>query len=1229
MTDLSPPFPQSAASVPFSALAAETSCPVNSLRIALGAAHRRDEGEAVRWLLAQVAGDEGERQQALALARRLVEAVRSRRARASGVDALMHEFSLSSQEGIALMCLAEALLRIPDRATADRLIAEKISRGDWSSHLGGSPSLFVNAAAWALVVTGKLLGHDDGEGAQHGLGAALNRLIARGGEPLIRRGVDIAMRMLGRQFVTGQTIEEALEHGRANEARGYRYSFDMLGEAALTMADADAYYGLYEHAIHAIGQQSAGRGIRQGPGISVKLSALHPRYSRSQRERVMSELLPRLKQLVMLAKRYDIGINIDAEEAERLELSLDLLEALMLDPDTGGFEGIGYVVQAYQKRCPLLIDCVVDLARRTGRRLMVRLVKGAYWDAEIKRAQVDGMPGYPVYTRKVYTDLSYIVCAQRLLAAADVIYPQFATHNALTLATVHAHAQRMNVTDYEFQCLHGMGETLYDQVVGKDGLDRPCRIYAPVGSHQTLLAYLVRRLLENGANSSFVNQLVDEKLPLEKLLADPVQSAARLGGAPHPAIPLPADLYRGERRNSAGIDFSDDATLRRIAPELQAQGQRAWHAEPLLAAAGAAAGAALPVANPADRRDLVGTVREAAPGDVESALAAAASHAPQWQATLPAQRAAALLRAAELLERERLPLMSLAVREAGKSLPNALAEVREAVDFLRYYAAQTQRQPALPALGPVACISPWNFPLAIFIGQVSAALAAGNVVLAKPAEQTPLTAYHATQLLHEAGIPRAALQLLPGRGETVGAALVGDPRIRAVLFTGSTEVAQGINRTLAARGAAEQCALPLIAETGGQNALIADSSALPEQLVQDVLSSAFDSAGQRCSALRVLCLQEDIADRVLAMLRGAMRELRVGMPDRLASDVGPVIDGQARDALCRYIEGARAGADSVFQLALDDACRHGSFVPPTVIEIADIATLEREVFGPVLHVLRYRRSGLQRLVRQINASGYGLTLGIHSRIDETVDAIVSQAHVGNIYVNRNIIGAVVGVQPFGGEGKSGTGPKAGGPLYLRRLQQASDSGLPPGAAADADPALLALQTWAQSRGDAVLEQLAARYAGDGLAGRKLALPGPTGEADMLGFAARGQVLCAASGRAGLMNQLAAVLATGNVALIDTGQRELLPPDLPAAVLARLDFIDDAARGPGLTLALCEGPQCTLLLPLLAARDGALIPVVQSTGDEPIALWRLVAERALCINTTAAGGNASLMTLEQD
>ena len=1212
---------------PFASFAAEARPASDPLRQALRAAFRRDETEAVHWLLSEVGSSDAERRAAGALAARLVATVRSERSRASGVDALMQEFSLSSQEGVALMCLAEALLRIPDRETADRLIAEKISRGDWRRHLGGSPSLFVNAATWALMVSGKVMADQSHD--QHGLAAALGRLIARGGEPLIRRGVDIAMRMLGNQFVAGQTIGEALEHARANEARGYRYSFDMLGEAAMTMADADAYDSHYEQAIHAIGGASAGRGVRGGPGISVKLSALHPRYGEAQRGRVMTELLPRLKRLVMLAMKYDIGINIDAEEADRLELSLDLLEALAMDADTAGFDGIGFVAQAYQKRCPMLVDCVIDLARRSGRRLMVRLVKGAYWDTEIKRAQVDGMPGYPVYTRKIHTDLSYLVCAERLLAAADTVYPQFATHNALTLASIHAQATRMGVTAYEFQCLHGMGETLYDQVLADGGLGVPCRIYAPVGSHQTLLAYLVRRLLENGANSSFVHQIVDAGIPLGQLLADPVGGARALGGAPHPGIPLPSALFGAGRRNSSGMDFGDPATRLDIAPALLAAGQEARHAQALLAAPVAAAGLPRQCANPADRRDLVGTVREATKSELEAALAAAELHAPHWQAVAPAARAALLERAACLLERERLSLMALTVREAGRTLPDALAEVREAVDFLRYYAAQSGREPARPALGPVACISPWNFPLAIFIGQVAAALAAGNVVIAKPAEQTPLVAHLATLLLHEAGIPAAALQLLPGSGETVGAALVADRRIRGVLFTGSTAVAQAINRTLAGRGAAEGQALPLVAETGGQNAMIVDSSALPEQVVQDVLMSAFDSAGQRCSALRVLCLQEDIADRVLQMLRGAMRELRIGPPDSLDADVGPVIDDDARAALHAAIDRARASGWPVFQLPLDESCRHGCFVPPTLIDIPDFGVLEQEVFGPVLHVLRFRRARLSRLVDQINGSGYGLTLGIHSRIDETVDAVVSQARVGNVYVNRNMIGAVVGAQPFGGEGKSGTGPKAGGPLYLRRLQQGSDSGLGPRTDGEpADPALLSLRAWAAEHGDPVLQAVAGLYAQESLAGRRLALPGPTGEANSLRFEPRGQALCVAAGRAALLNQLAAVLATGNRAVIGRDQAALLPSGLPAAVLDRVGVADDAAAAAGMAVALCESPCCGGLLPVLAARDGPLVPVVQTDGTQPIALWRLVAERALCVNTAAAGGNASLLALAQ-
>ncbi|HJV51240.1 MAG TPA: trifunctional transcriptional regulator/proline dehydrogenase/L-glutamate gamma-semialdehyde dehydrogenase [Noviherbaspirillum sp.] len=1212
--------------VPFAALHDEVLQNATPLRAAITAAYRRDEREAVQWLLSQARDNAIAHSRIQALASDLVQTVREKRTRASGVDALMHEFSLSSEEGVALMCLAEALLRIPDSQTADRLIADKISKGDWKRHLGESPSLFVNAATWGLLITGKLVGTN----SEQGLGSALTKLIAKGGEPLIRKGVDLAMRMLGNQFVTGQTIAEALANSRANEARGYRYSYDMLGEAALTEEDAANYYRSYEEAIHAIGRASNGRGIKDGPGISVKLSALHPRYSRAQRARTMNELLPSLKKLLLLAKQYNIGLNIDAEEADRLELSLDLMEALAYDPDLAGFDGIGFVVQAYQKRCPFVIDYLADLARRSKRKFMVRLVKGAYWDAEIKRAQVDGMPGYPVYTRKVYTDVSYLVCAQKLLANADVIYPQFATHNAHTLSSIYVWAQEQGVKEYEFQCLHGMGETLYDQVVGEENLGKACRIYAPVGSHETLLAYLVRRLLENGANSSFVNQIVDENVAIETLIADPLAAAKKLGGEPHSNIALPVKLFGGERDNSAGVDLSNENTLRDIDAVFQRFSSHQWQAAPLLAE-GAADGTPQPVINPADRRDMVGTVIEASTDDVERALAAAAAHAAGWTATPPSQRAAALTRAADLFEQNQFELLALTIREAGKSLPNAIAEVREAVDFLRYYAAQVASEPNTQALGPVVCISPWNFPLAIFTGEVSAALAAGNVVLAKPAEQTPLVAYRAVELLHEAGIPRGALQLLPGRGETVGAKLTADGRVRGVIFTGSTEVAQLINRTLAARSVKEQHEIPLIAETGGQNAMIVDSSALPEQVVQDVLASAFDSAGQRCSALRVLCLQADIADKTIKMLKGAMRELAVGNPDRLATDVGPVIDAEAQQNLLRHIDKMKPRAVDFFQLPLPAACDQGTFVAPTVIEIAALSELQREVFGPVLHVLRYRRDELPQLIDAINATGYGLTLGIHSRIDETIDFVATRAHVGNIYVNRNIIGAVVGVQPFGGEGKSGTGPKAGGPLYLKRLQRnaAVARAMHTIHVQSGTQAMLdSLEWWAGLHGHERIVALAESYRHESPLNTTQVLPGPTGERNTLSFAPRGAILCAASSVDALLNQLAAVLATGNKALVAAESASLLPGGLPDAVRnAVVTLAPGQVVQATMQMALVDGTHAPQLLPLLAAREGALVPVVETAEVEPIPLWRLVAERALCVNTTAAGGNASLMTLQ--
>ena len=1175
------------------------------------------------------------------LAHDLVTGLRSVRTRSSGVDALMKEFSLSSQEGVALMCLAEALLRVPDKATADRLIRDKLSDGDWRSHIGNSPSLFVNAATWGLLITGRLVSTS----SEEGLSSALTRLVARGGEPLIRKGMDLAMRMLGEQFVTGRDIDEALQRGRAHEARGYRYSFDMLGEAAMTAQDAERYFGDYERAIAAIGANSRGRGVVDGNGISVKLSALHPRYTWSQRERVLAELLPRLKALCLQARGHDIGLNIDAEEADRLDISLDLLEALATDPELGGWNGLGFVVQAYQKRAPRVLDFVIDLARRSGRRMMVRLVKGAYWDAEIKRAQIDGLAGYPVFTRKVYTDVSYLACARQLLAARDVVYPQFATHNAQTLATIVHLAQTdgrpWQPGDYEFQCLHGMGEPLYDQIVGHPQRHRLVRIYAPVGSHETLLAYLVRRLLENGANTSFVNRIVDERVPVEELIADPVEQASALGGAPHPRIPLPRDLFAPLRANSAGHDMASEAVRERIGRALARSLHEAFEAGPIVAGTPTAVGPSVAVYNPADLGETVGTVRESTTDDIGQALHTATEAANTWATTPAADRSALLETAASLFEQHADTLLSLAVREAGKSWANAVAELREAVDFLRYYAQQSRGFDAAchVPLGPVLCISPWNFPLAIFTGQVAAALAAGNPVLAKPAEQTPLIAAFAVRLLHQAGIPPAVLQLLPGQGETVGAALVADARVRGVMFTGSTEVAAIIHRTLASRGGQ----VPLIAETGGQNAMIVDSTALPEQVVTDVLASAFDSAGQRCSALRVLCLQEEIADGVLHMLRGAMSELCLGNPADVRVDIGPVIDAQARHGLENHVAAMQTRGARVTRLPLPPACARGTFVAPTVIEIDCLADLGREQFGPILHVLRYRAADLDRLIDQINASGYGLTMGVHTRIDETVDQVASRAYVGNLYVNRNIIGAVVGVQPFGGEGLSGTGPKAGGPLYLHRLlARTGGPVLGDGASAvaetpeshRADEHLQCLQTWLDSAGRQWLEGdelLALRDQADAyrarrITGLRLALPGPTGEDNRLRFTARGLIAGVSQTAADALHQVMAALISGNRLVLDnTPAAKVVHSALPASLQERV-AVDAAWMERDVTAVLFDGADddADALQVRLAARPGPILPLLRPVPGYD--LTRLVHERTLSVNTAAAGGNASLMAM---
>jgi RHH-type transcriptional regulator, proline utilization regulon repressor / proline dehydrogenase / delta 1-pyrroline-5-carboxylate dehydrogenase len=1237
--------------------------PQSVLRAAITAAYRRPEPECVPFLLGEARMPEALAADAGKLAGALVATLRAKRT-GGGVEGLIHEFSLSSQEGVALMCLAEALLRIPDRATRDALIRDKISKGDWRSHVGHAPSLFVNAATWGLMLTGKLVTTN----SETGLSSALTRLIGKGGEPLIRKGVDIAMRLMGEQFVAGETISEALANSRKYEARGFRYSYDMLGEAATTEEDAQRYQASYEQAIHAIGKAAGGRGIYEGPGISIKLSALHPRYSRAQQERTMSELLPRVRSLALLARRYDIGLNIDAEEADRLEPSLDLLEALCFDPALAGWNGIGFVVQAYQKRCPYVIDYVIDLARRSRHRVMVRLVKGAYWDSEIKRAQIDGLEGYPVYTRKVYTDVSYLACAKRLLAAPDAVYPQFATHNAHTLSAIyHLAGQNYYPGQYEFQCLHGMGEPLYEEVTGRDKLNRPCRIYAPVGTHETLLAYLVRRLLENGANTSFVNRIADESVPVAALVADPVEEASKVVplGAPHEKIPLPRQLFGAERVNSMGLDLSNEHRLASLSSALLSSGHHAWRAAPMLADDEAVGGPtpvsadAREVRNPADHRDIVGTVVEATREHVDAALANAVAAAPIWQATPVEARADCLARAADLLEAQMHTLMGLIVREAGKSLPNAISEIREAVDFLRYYSAQIRGEFSNDThrpLGPVVCISPWNFPLAIFTGQVAAGLAAGNTVLAKPAEQTPLIAAQAVRILREAGVPPGAVQLLPGDGETVGAALVADARTRGVMFTGSTEVARLIGKTLANRLDPDGKPIPLIAETGGQNAMIVDSSALAEQVVADVLQSAFDSAGQRCSALRVLCLQEEVAQRTLAMLKGAMHELSVGNPDRLSTDVGPVIDIDAKRTLDAHIAAMREKGRAVTQLPLSDTCAHGTFVAPTLIEIDGLAELKREVFGPVLHVVRFRRSELDPMLEQIRSTGYGLTLGIHTRIDETIAHVVSRAHVGNIYVNRNVIGAVVGVQPFGGEGLSGTGPKAGGPLYLQRLLAKRPSGLPKSLAAspvgDAEPAgssahggsstgtglptpraaLVALRDWLIAEREPALAARCEGYLSNLPLGATAALPGPTGERNTYTLSARGTVCCVPATASGARAQMAAVLATGNRALFTSAAGEALVAALPAQLKPFASAQPSADTPFDAVLFEGDSDELLALVKEVAKRPGPIVSVqgvatnALADGNEDYALERLLTERSISVNTAAAGGNANLMTI---
>lgn len=1011
------------------------------LRAAINQAYRADELSLITELCDKAAVEPQQKNAIRATAIKLVESVRVERKKSTGIDSFLTEYALSSDEGIALMCLAEALLRVPDNATIDNLIKDKLAGGDWKSHRGQSDSFFVNATTWALMLTGKVL---TPEKAENTVSKALMKLVNRSSEAVVRTAVDKAMRIMSKQFVMGRTINEALSRAKKKESKGYRYSYDMLGEAALTAVDAQRYFEAYKKAIESIGKQAdKNSDVYKRAGISIKLSAIHPRYNESQYERVMEELPPRLLALSRLAKDYGIALTVDAEESERLDLSLDVIEKVFNDESLDGWNGFGLAVQSYQKRAFYVLEWVAALARSKKRRIMVRLIKGAYWDSEIKKTQMQGLSEYPVFTRKVFTDVSFQACAKKILTMTDAIYPQFATHNAYSVAMI------LNIVgdyrDFEFQCLHGMGNELYEQVVPADCYGIPCRIYAPVGTHEDLLPYLVRRLLENGANSSFVNRIVDDNAPISDLVEDPVAKAKSLFNSMNKNIPLPESIFMPSRKNSKGFDFTNRHERALLQQEMTKLDANQWKAGPIVAGR-EQFDSLQTVTSPQQPSLVVGSVQNASLNDVEKALTQAELTFPVWSSTPVEERAACLNRFADLLQANMMEFLSLACLEAGKTWNDGIAEIREAIDFCRYYAVMAQQLMAKPTRlngytgeinelslhprGTILCISPWNFPLAIFTGQVVAGLVTGNCVIAKPAEQTPLIAAYAVKLMHKAGIPAGAIQLLPGAGETIGAALVSDKRIKAVLFTGSTDTANLINRTLATRGGE---IIPLIAETGGQNAMIVDSSALLEQVIVDAVNSAFGSAGQRCSALRVLFVQEEVYPRTVELLKGAMAELVVGDPRWLTTDIGPVIDKDALAILQNHVDTMKKRHEIIYQCQLTEESESGFFMPPTAIAIDNINSLEKEVFGPVLHVVSFKRKELDKVLDQINQTGYGLTLGIHSRINETVEYIRKRMHAGNCYVNRNMVGAVVGLQPFGGEGLSGTGPKAGGPNYLVRL----------------------------------------------------------------------------------------------------------------------------------------------------------------------------------------------------
>ncbi|MFT6926387.1 MAG: RHH-type proline utilization regulon transcriptional repressor/proline dehydrogenase [Psychromonas sp.] len=1242
--------------------------------------YRIDENLAIDHILPEAEVNMRARSRAWERARKMVLQIRRQQEGTGVVEALLNEYSLSSAEGVVLMCLAEALLRVPDKKTQDELIRDKLSKGKWSTHLGTSNSLFVNASSWGLLLTGSMVNFSDSRKSnQFGL---LKKTLGRMGEPVIRKAMNIAMKVMGEQFVIGETITAAVKRAEEKERNGYVYSYDVLGEGARTQKDADRYFEAYAKAIVVIGEAAKGRGPRKSPGISVKLSAIHPRYEFSHRERVIKEIPAKLKALCLLAKKYNIGLTVDAEESERLDISLDIIEIVFSDPDLSGWDGFGLAVQAYQKRAMFVIDWLRELTETVGRKLMVRLVKGAYWDTEIKNAQKDGLEHYPVFTRKSSTDVSYHACANRLLDYRDTIYPQFATHNAYT-ASVIIELAGDDKEGFEFQCLHGMGDSLYDQIVTTDNIQ--CRIYAPVGQHEDLLAYLVRRLLENGANSSFVNAIVDESRPVESLLEDPVEKTQRLKVTYNEQILKPINLFGQERDNSKGLDLND---INQITPLKESLNR--WFTDHSLSE-DQVPDDCFAVRNPADHNEIIGFHRHHSREEMLAKLEKAQSSFEIWSQTPIEERANLLRRTADILERHMDELIAICIKEAGKVAQDGIDEVREAVDFCRYYAAQAEKlaeDDRLEPRGVVLCISPWNFPLAIFMGQVAAAIVTGNTVIAKPAEQTSLIALRALELMESVGMPEGIVTAVIARGPAVGEALLEDERIKAVVFTGSTTTGTHIARTLANRGGDQ---IPLIAETGGQNCMIVDSTALPEQVVDDVISSGFQSAGQRCSAMRVLFLQEEVADGMTKMLIGALKELNIGDPSLLSTDVGPVIDSKALTSLQAHAKDMEGKAELLYQCPLPE--NNGTYFAPRLYQIADISVLEREVFGPCVHIVRFQGDKLRETIDKINATGFGLTMGIHTRIEERAIELAMLSRAGNVYINRNTIGAVVGVQPFGGTGLSGTGPKAGGPNYLPRFMNEKATPIPPEdetlliddkallsdksskqqAGVFMQNALKAEHQWrstdlnarvsavrqllAQIAKVTIVEELADDFNATLATARSQlisieramrkpkVLPGPTGESNVLYLEPRGILVCFADKNVTFEYWTLAIvtaLATGNTVISvvsDLFYEEALAfrdkfntigehqGVLQVAKLCHLEALLEQDKLAGVVID-SNSPRCNFMVRKLAEREGAILPVITAEYNDHL-IQRLLTEKSISIDITASGGNTSLMTLVEE